>query len=558
MRVLISLAAVTVLAFSACENGSRPSSSGGAATPGGTLVISSGGEPDVLFPPLMATSTAHQITELVYDHLADVGPSMNTFGDADFQPALAKSWTWSPDSLSIQFHLDPAAKWHDGQPVRASDVVTTYKIYTDSATGSPTAATLESIDSVTASDSVTVTFWFAKHSPTQFFDAASQMLIIPAHLLKDARGQALRTTSLAQTPVGSGRFRFDSWKAGASAQITADTANYRGRPKLDRVIWAFASDPNTLFTRLLGGEADLLEQISPPEVPQLATHKEIRSAIIDGLDYNFVCFNLRDPANSTRPHPLFADRELRRALTMLVDRKRIVQSVYDSLAAPALGPTVRAYPTTDTTLQQIPYSPETATRILDSLGWRVTGRDSIRRKSGRPLEFTLTVPGPSRNRVNMGVIIQNQLAQAGVKMNIDKLDFGAFIDREKHHAFDAIMGGWHVDPSPGGVRQTWGIAGATEGGSNYGYYMNPIFDARLDSALSSSNPTERRARFKQAYQTIIDDAPAIWLAEPKTLIAIHHRFHTTKLRPDAWWANIADWYVPTGERIARDSVGLRQ
>jgi len=143
-------------------------------------------------------------------------------------------------------------------------------------------------------------------------------------------------------------------------------------------------------------------------------------------------------------------------------------------------------------------------------------------------------------------------------MNIDKLDFGVFIDREKHHAFDAIMGGWHVDPSPGGVRQTWGIAGATEGGSNYGYYMNPIFDARLDSALSSSNPTERRARFKQAYQTIIDDAPAIWLAEPKTLIAIHHRFHTTKLRPDAWWANIADWYVPTGERIARDSVGLRQ
>lgn len=557
MRQLISLAAVGFLALSACEKGDRSNSSGNASA-GGTLVISSGGEPDVLFPPLMAATTSHQVTELVYDHLADVGSSMKTFGDVDFQPALAKSWTWSPDSLSIQFHLDPAARWHDGQPVRASDVAFTYNIYMDSATASPTAPTLKNIDSVTVPDSATATFWFRAHTPTQFYDAASQMLILPAHILKDTRGQALRASSLALAPVGSGRFRFNNWKAGSSLEISADTGNYRGRPKLDRVIWAFASDPSTAFTRLIGGEADLLEQIAAPQLPQLTSHKEIRTAFVRGLDYNFICFNLRDPASTSRPHPVFGDRELRRALTMLVDRKRIVQSVYDSLAAPALGPTVRAYPTTDTTLQQIPYSPETAAHILDSLGWRITGRDSLRRKGTRALEFTLTVPGSSRNRVNMAVIIQNQLAQAGVKMNIDKLDFGPFVDREKRHAFDAIMGGWHVDPSPGGVLQTWGTAGASDGGSNYGYYTSPVFDARLDSALASSNPAERKSRFKAAYQTIIDDAPAIWLAEPKTVIAIHHRLHTTQLRPDAWWANIGEWFVPPNERIPRDSVSLRQ
>jgi ABC-type transport system substrate-binding protein len=243
---------------------------------------------------------------------------------------------------------------------------------------------------------------------------------------------------------------------------------------------------------------------------------------------------------------------------MLVDRKRIVQSVYDSLAAPALGPTVRAYPTTDTTLQQIPYSPETATKLLDSLGWRITGRDSIRRRNGKPLEFTLTVPGSSRNRVSMSVIIQNQLAQAGVKMNVDKLEFAAFIDRENKHAFDAVMGGWHVDPSPGGIRQTWGNAGARQGGINYGYYTNPVFDAQLDSALSSRNVDQGRTRFKQAYQTIIDDAPAIWLAEPKSVIAINQRIHTPPLRADSWWANIGDWWIPQSERIARDSAGVRR
>jgi ABC-type transport system substrate-binding protein len=243
---------------------------------------------------------------------------------------------------------------------------------------------------------------------------------------------------------------------------------------------------------------------------------------------------------------------------MAVDRARIVPSVYDSLAAVALGPTVRAFPTTDTTLRPIPYSPDRARRLLDSLGWRVTGADSVRRRNGKALEFTLTVPGSSRNRVSMAVIIQDQLKQVGAKMNIDRVEFAAFIDRETRRAFDAVMGGWHMDPGAGGVRQTWESAGARAGGSNYGSYTNAAFDAQADSALSAMSLDERRARFKRAYQTIIDDAPAIWLAEPKGVLAMNRRIRTPTLRPDAWWSNVAEWWVPTAERIARDNVGPRQ
>ena len=560
MRHLAPLAVILLIAV-ACEGGKQPSSARegpGEATPGGTIVISSGGEPDVLFPPLTATTTGQQVTSLVYDHLADIGTSLNTVGDADFKPHLAKSWTWAADSLSIQFHLDPLAKWHDGVPVRASDVAFTYAIYKDSTTASPRAALIASIDSVTVPDSLTAVFWFSKRSPTQFFEATDPMVIIPEHALKGVRGQTLRTAPIARAPIGSGRFRFVNWKAGSSLEIAADTANYLGRPYLNRVIWSIAPDPNTLFVRLIGGAADVLEDPSPPELTQLADHPEIRATLLSGLDYNFIQFNLRDPANRGRPHPIFADRELRRALTMAVDRTRIVQSVYDSLAAAAVGPTVRAYPTTDTTLRQIPYSPDRARRLLDSLGWRVTGADSIRHRNGRPLEFTLTVPGSSRNRVNMSMIIQNQLKQVGVKMNIDKVEFTAFIDREMRRGFDAMLGGWHVEASPAGIRQTWGAGGARAGGSNYGSYVNPVFDAQADSALSAMTLPERRERFKRAYQTIIDDAPAIWLAEPKNSVAISRRIRTPALRPDAWWSSVAEWWVPRGERIARDSVASRQ
>jgi peptide/nickel transport system substrate-binding protein len=554
MRPLAPIAAVVSIAL-ACQGGDG-SSSADAASPGGTIVISTGGDPDVLFPPLLATVAARQVSELVYDHLADLGNSLNTAGDAGFEPRLAKSWSWSPDSLSIEFHLDPRAHWHDGVPVRASDVAFTYALYKDSATASPSAPLIASIDSVTARDSLTAVFWFSRRSPVQFFESVSPMLVLPEHALRQIRGQSLRTSALARNPIGTGRFRFVSWKAGSSIEIAADTGNYRGRPRVDRVLWSIAPDFNTAFTRLLGGESDVLEQLTAANLPQLAGDSAVRTVLLPGTEYNFIQFNLRDPANPARPHPLFADRALRRALTMAVDRVRTVRNVYDTLAAVAVGPTVRAYPTTDTTLQQIPYSVDGAKRLLDSLGWRISASDSVRRRNGRRLEFTVSVPSSSRNRMNMAVIVQDQLRAVGAKMNIDRLEYASFVDRETRRAFDAAFGSWHVDASPGGIRQTWESTGSrTAGGSNYGSYENPAFDAAADSALAAMNPDDRRARFKRAYQLILDDAPAIWLAEPRSVMAISRRIRTPSLRPDAWWANIGDWWVPSSERIARDRVG---
>jgi peptide/nickel transport system substrate-binding protein len=157
--------------------------------------------------------------------------------------------------------------------------------------------------------------------------------------------------------------------------------------------------------------------------------------------------------------------------------------------------------------------------------------------------------------MNMAVLVQNQLRQVGVIMDIDRLDFPAFVDRENHHAFDAAIGSWNVDASPGGIRQTWTSAGTKPSGSNYGSYQNPAFDAAVDSTLTAMSLEERRARFKRAYQIIIDDAPAIWLAEPRSVLAINRRIRTPSFRPDAWWSSIADWWVPQAERIPRDRVG---
>jgi peptide/nickel transport system substrate-binding protein len=149
--------------------------------------------------------------------------------------------------------------------------------------------------------------------------------------------------------------------------------------------------------------------------------------------------------------------------------------------------------------------------------------------------------------------MQDQLKSVGVKMNIEQLDFTAFIDRETRRDFDAVFGGWRVEPSPGGIRQTWGTAGSRAGsGTNYGSYENAAFDALVDSGLAAPALEARRGFFTRAYQIIIDDAPAIWMAEPKRVMAVHRRIQTRGLRPDAWWINLADWTIPASARIARD------
>lgn len=531
----------------ACSSADRLATRAG----GGTLVISTPGDPNSLFPPLVSTIQGRQVTDLVYDRLASLGDSLNTIGDRGFIPGLAKSWTWSSDSLSITFHLDPAARWHDGVPVTGSDVRFTLAAYRDSSIGSTTAPLLAAIDSASAPDSLTAVIWFHSRSPEQFYDATDQMSIVPEHIWKTIPISAWRTAAQASHPVGSGQFRFQSWTQGESLTLVADSVNYRGRPKLDRVVWSIAPDFNTALARFFGGQTDFFEAVRVDNIPEIAKHPELRVESFPGVEYSYLQFNFKDPAVATRSHPLFADRGLRRALTMAVDRQSIVRSIYDSLASPALGGTIRAYPTTDPSIAQIPFDVEAAKRSLDSLRWRDANGDGIRDKGGRELAFTILVPSSSKARGRMAVLIQEQLRLAGVKVSIEQVEFPTFVDRTDKHAYDAAINTIHSDASPGAARQDWGTFGI-KSGNNTGSYSNLRFDALVDSALASYDPAARRVLFSRASHIITDDAPAIWLAEPRSLVGVHRRIRTSGLRADAWWQHIADWWIPANERIQRD------
>ena len=522
---------------------------------GGTLVIASGSDATILFPPLTVNVTSAQVEAQIFEHLAEPGERLNMIGDAEWEGRLARSWSWGADSLSIAFRIDSMARWQDGPPVRASDVAFTYDVYTDSTVASTVAPLLADVDSVTVRDSLTAVFWFSHRSPEQFATAAFQMRILPEHLLSKADRKELESSDFARHPVGSGPFRFVRWVPRQMIELEANTAYHLGRPRLDRVIWSIAPDYNAAFMRLLSGDADILEYMRPGDFEPVAKHPEIKTVRYPSLIYGFLLFNERDPDNRKRPHPIFGDRSVRRALTMAIDRPQLVRGVYDSLAVPALGPFTEALSTYDSSITQIPYDPDSAAALLAAAGWRDTDSDGWREKNGRQLRFTMMVPSSSTPRMRAAVIMQEMFKKVGVRAEIEQMDFPTHGSRQEARRFDASMNTMSSDGVPSTIRQLWSTAASREG-SNYGSYESPRFDALVDSAAAQMDPEKAGAYYRQAYQLLADDAPAIWLFEPLSYAAMQQRIHPVGMRANGWWLNLDEWYIPQGERIARDRVGL--
>jgi peptide/nickel transport system substrate-binding protein len=181
----------------------------------------------------------------------------------------------------------------------------------------------------------------------------------------------------------------------------------------------------------------------------------------------------------------------------------------------------------------------------------------VRVKNGRRLELGLSSPNSSAVRHQYAVLIQEAFRRVGASVRLDEADFATFAARQRTHAFDLEIALWNTDPSPSGLKQSWSTAGIGPDGSNFAAYSNRSVDALLDSATASFDPARTRSYARRAFEVIMEDAPAIWLYEPPTLAGVHKRIHTTPARPDGYWSGLADWYIPAGERTARDQIGLR-
>jgi peptide/nickel transport system substrate-binding protein len=510
---------------------------------GGTVVFTSPSTGESLFPPLVTSVASQAVIDQLFETLTKLD-GVNPIGDTHMTGLLADHWQWSPDSLSVAFHINPKAHWHDGAPVTATDVHYTFQVYTDTTVGAPSASYLTNIDSVTTPDSATAVFWFKHRYPYQFYDAGTLMYILPSHLLSTVAPTDLRTNAFGHHPIGTGQFRFASWTPGQNLTLTADTANYHGRPLLDNLVWVATPDPQSAMIKVYAGDADFYEVVPPDARADIAAHKNLRLRPYTDGTYGFLGFNLR--------HQPLANRAVRRALAMALDRDAMLRNVFDTVGRIPSGPIVHWHFIADTTLHQLPYDTTAAERTLDSLGWR-RGPDGIRRRAGRALSLAIMVPTSSKIRMHYAVLLQEQLHRIGVDATVDAVEFSTFMQRLSAHQFDSFLNTWNVDQSPGAVKETW-----TSGRPlNFSAYTNPTFDALVDSGSAARDSTRARAYFRRAFETINDDAPAVWLYEPGLVAVVSSRVHTGTLPVGHWWLSVADWSIPANQRIARDHIGVQ-
>jgi peptide/nickel transport system substrate-binding protein len=334
--------------------------------------------------------------------------------------------------------------------------------------------------------------------------------------------------------------------SGSTIEVNADPDFRRGRPKIDRLIWSIAANPDAAMLRLFSGEANFTEVLRKQDIEQMAKHPELKALHYPSMLVYFVRLNERARGGKNGPHPIFGDREVRRALTMAVDRRRAVTTVFDSATPVAVGPITSALGTYDASLPRIPFAPDSAAAILERRGW-VMGKDGVRHKGAQPLRFSVLVPSTSTQRQQMVVLLQDMLKRVGAQVDIERVDFPTMGARGQAHDYDAAFEGMSLDPTPSGIRQEWSTAAATgEGTSNTGYYMSSAFDAVVDSAVASRDPQAAIAQYRRAYATLIDDAPGIWMYELPSIAGMSVNVHPAPMRADLWFAHLADWTIGDG------------
>ena len=503
----------------------------------GTAVIAAIGEPASILPPLAEESVGRDIGDQIFERLAVLEPGAAPIDTSAYRPALAAGWE-RRDSLTWRFHLRPGARWQDGKPVTSEDVRFSFEAFSDTAVGSAAAPLLAGGIEVVPEDSATFLIRFREASPEQLYDATYHVRVIPKHVWEGVpRTSWAADTSMARV-VGSGPFRLERWERGQFLVLAADSAA-GDQPGVRRAIWRFTSDPDAALNLVLSHEADLLETaIGPERAQRAAADSTLRVISYPSAAYGFLGFNVSD-RRRRGPHPILADRETRRGLSMGVDRPALARSVFGDEAKAPPGPMSRLLWIWSDDIRTLPYDTAAAAKALDAAGWRLRDGARVRRRGLRRLAFDILVPSTSGSRRQLAVQLQEAWRGLGAEVTITAVDFAVFQERLGQGSFDSYIGAWLDEPTPRGLADQWGRTGWTA--INYGRYANPVFDSLLGAAGRESGVGQASALYRQALDTLNADAPAIFLYAPAHTAVVSRRIENVEIDPYSWASGLRGW-----------------
>jgi peptide/nickel transport system substrate-binding protein len=457
--------------------------------------------------------------------------------DINLVPELAEKWEISDDKLTIRFHLRKDVKWQDGKPFTSRDVKLTYDLYVDPKTPTSYATDFLKVKEFRVLDDYTVEVKYEKPYAPALGSWGQGML--PAHLLE---GQDVTKSPLKRDPVGTGPYKFKSWKTGESITLDSYHDYFEGRPYIDRILTRVIPDTATQFLELKAGKLDDMT-LTPLQYARQTETQWFKENYAKykylAFAYTYLGYNLNDPK--------FKDKKVRQALTTAIDRQAIVDGVLLGLGRIAYTPYNPDTFWYNPNVKKYPYDPQKAKQMLAEAGWKPNA-EGILEKDGQPFEFTIITNQGNEQRKNAATIIQANLREIGIKVSIRVYEWSAFlknfIDKKN---FEACVLGWSTGQDPSQI-DIWNSKKTAVHELNFVSYNNPEVDELMELGASTYDRDERKKYYDKFQEIIAEDQPYTFLYVPEALTIISSRFHGIKPAPIGIGYNFIKWYVPKAQQ----------
>lgn len=453
---------------------------------------------------------------------------------------IAESWSVSDDHLAYTFKLRQGVTFSDGTPVTAEDVKFSYDTIMAPTTDAPHLRNY--YQDVTACDILdpnTIRFTCSKPYFLHI-NVLGGLEILPKHVY----GQGdFNTHPNNNKPVGSGPYMLEKWESGQQIVLIRND-NYWGKvvgrmPHFTRKVFKIITDEQAALQVMMRGDLDVMtlraedwmNRGSQPKFVEQFNKYEFYSP-----QYNYTGWNgARAP---------FDDKRVRRAMTMLLDRDTIRDTLYFGLANVVVTCFMPGTPEDNEAIKAVPYDPEQAKKLLDEVGWIDHDGDGIRDKDGKPFKFEMLIANASRTAEMISTSFLEDLKRVGISMEIRSLEWATMLQSVDQRQFDAVMMAWSMTPDPDPY-QVW-HSSQSEKGSNYVWFRNQEADQLIEQARVSFSREDRCRMYHRFAEILADEQPYTFMFCPKTLLAISKRIKGVKMYP--FGPDATDWYVPTAEQ----------
>ena len=421
------------------------------------------------FDPRFTTdATSSRLNRLLYQQLVEFDDNRQPVpGIADWQEISATQY---------RFRLnEKAGHFHNEQALSAYDVKATYDSILDKTTGSPHRASLVNIERIDVLDEKTVDFFLKKADP--LFPGRLVIGILPRQAI--AADHAFN-----REPLGSGPFSFQQWPESGRLFLMRHQ---------DRQMFEFLTvkDPTVRVLKLLRGEVDLLQNDLQPELLDYLQEKTgVTLATGNGSNFTYLGFNLQDEA--------VGKHDIRLAIAHAIDRDAIIRYLWGGAARPANALLPPDHWAGNRSLHAHQYDPDKARSLLQGLGYDQTN----------PLQLTYKTSSDAF-RIRLATVIQQQLAEVGIKVELKTYDWGTFYGDIKAGRFQMFSLSWVGIKTPDIFHYVFHSDSVPPAGANRGRFINAQADRLIEQAGSAEDLLKQAEAYQQLQYLLWERLPYV-------------------------------------------------